>query len=79
MKAEDEPLEVIRVCGPTEAEMIQEILSNNGIDCTLQGEAAALLYPATGNLDDVRLWVNPQDAERARELIDEFLTPVENS
>ncbi len=69
---QDEGLELVKVCGPTEAEMIAEMLRNNGIESTLQGENAAIALPATGDLDEVRVWVNPEDAGKARELIDAF-------
>ena len=65
-------LELVRVCGPTEAEMIREVLANNGIESTLQGEHAAQALPATGSLDEVRIWVSPGDAARAREFIEAF-------
>jgi hypothetical protein len=68
----DEPLELVRTCGPTEAEMISEMLDNNGIECTLQGEGTAITLPATGELDEVRIWVNREDAARAREIVDAF-------
>ena len=68
----DEPLELVKVCGPTEAEMISEMLKNNGIDCTLQGELAAATLPATGDLDEVRVWVQHRDVARATELVEAF-------
>jgi hypothetical protein len=71
-----EPLELIKVCGPTEAEMIAEMLRNNGIECTLQGESSANTLPATGDLDEVRIWVEPEDAEQASSLVEAFFTPV---
>jgi hypothetical protein len=73
----EKPLELVKVAGPTEAKMIQEVLENNDIECTLQGAEAASLYPATGDLDEVRVWVKPDDAERARELVEAFFNPVE--
>jgi len=76
MTSEDKPLVLVRVCGPTEAEMIQEMLQNNGIDCTLQGEVSAATLPATGDLDEVRVWVNADDGDKARELVDAFFTPI---
>src|SRR5215510_9696873 len=79
MTSKDEPLELVKVCGPTEADMIQEMLRNNGIESTLQGPVAARTFPATGDLDEVRVWVNPADAEQARLLIDAFFSPVEKS
>jgi hypothetical protein len=76
MTEDTKPLELVKVSGPTEAEMIGEMLKNNGIESTLQGEIAANTLPATGNLDEVRIWVKPEDAERARELVDAFFNPV---
>src|SRR5215472_11754170 len=72
----NKPLELVKTCGPTEAEMIQEMLTNNGIDSTLQGEVSATTIPATGDLDEVRIWVKSEDVPRARELIEAFFSPV---
>jgi hypothetical protein len=71
-----DPMELIKVCGPTEAEMIAEMLKNNGIECTLQGESSAKALPATSDLDEVRIWVQPQDAAQASTLVEAFFTPV---
>ena len=79
MSKQQTDLEFLKSSGPVEAEMIQEVLQNNGIDCTLQGDAAANIVPATGDLDEVRLWVKPEDAAKAKELLEGFFTPVENS
>lgn len=73
---DNEPLELVKICGPTEAEMIQEVLANNGIATTLQGELAANTLPATSDLDEVRIWVRADDAAKAQELVDAFFTPV---
>lgn len=72
----NEPLEEIKVCGPTEAQMIEEVLRNNGIECTLQGNVASSPFPATSDLDEVRILVNPEDAAKAQELVEAFFTPV---
>jgi hypothetical protein len=71
-RQKDEPLELVWTCGPTEAEMISEMLDNNGIECTLQGEGTAITLPATGDLDEVRIWVKRDDATKAREIVDAF-------
>ena len=73
---DEEPLELVNICGPTEAEMIQEMLKNNGIESTLQGEHSAIALPATGDLDEVRIWVRKSDFARAEELIEGFFRPV---
>lgn len=74
---EEDELEVVRKCGPTEAQMIEELFRNNGIDCTLQGDVTAVTFPAAGSLDEVRVWVKKQDAAKAREFLDAFFTAVE--
>ena len=73
----EEPMELVKMCGPTEAEMIEEMLENNGIDCTLQGEVAAMTWPTTG-MDGVRIWVKRDDAESAHELVDAFFTSAKD-
>jgi hypothetical protein len=74
--ANDEAMVLVVSCGATQAEMIEEIFANNGIECALQGETAANTLPAAGELDEVRVWVKPSDALKARELVDEFYTPI---
>ena len=72
----EQPFQVVKICGPTEAEMIREMLSNNEIESTLQGEDAANTIPATSDLDEVRILVRREDAKRAQELVEAFFTPV---
>jgi hypothetical protein len=72
---DDEPMELVRICaGPAEAKMVEEVLTNNGIECALQGDITGVL-PA-GDLDDIRVLVPEREAARARELVDAFFTPV---
>ena len=73
---EDEPQKVVAVSGPAEAQMIEEMLKNNGIDCSLQGSVPSNPWPATGALDEVRILVKHSDVGRAEELVDAFFTPV---
>ncbi len=68
----DEPLKMLRVTGPTEAPMIEELLENNGIEAILQGQAAAATIPAAGDLNEVRIWVSASHAAHANELIEAF-------
>lgn len=72
----DEPLEMIAVAGPTEAQMIEEILKNNGIDCTLQGNVPSSPWPTVSDLDEVRVFVKQHDSALAQELVEGFFTPV---
>src|SRR4030095_14518170 len=73
----DETLEVVAVSDPAEAQMIEETLRNNGIECSLQGNVASNPWPATGDLDEVRILVRHSDVERANELVTAFYTPVD--
>lgn len=69
---DDEPLRMVHLSGPREAPMIQELLGHNGIESVLQGEAAASALPATGELDQVLIWVRESDRVRAGELIQAY-------
>jgi hypothetical protein len=73
---ENEPLEMVAVAGPAEAQMIEEILHNNGIPCTLQGDVVSTPWPTGSDLDAVRVFVNKTDRARADELVAAFFTPV---
>jgi len=71
-----ESLEMVAVAGPSEAQMIEEMLMNNGIDCTLQGDVISTPWPTVSDLDEVRVFVRHADAQRAQELVEGFFTPV---
>ena len=73
---DDEPLKMVAVGGPAEAQMIEEVLKNNGIDCTLQGDVVSTPWPTKSDLDEVRVFVKVRDASRAEELVQAFFTPV---
>ena len=74
--AQDEPLEVVATSGPAEAQMIEEMLRNNGIECMLQGNVPSSPLPAMSDLDEVRVLVRHNDAAVAGELVEAFFTPV---
>ncbi len=69
-----EPLCLARICGPTDAPMIEELLKNNNIDSVVQGERSAATIPAAGELTEVRVWVRERDLARANELIEAFFS-----
>src|SRR5947208_4812202 len=75
---EDEPLKMIAVSGPAEAQMIEEMLQNNGIDCTLQGDVVSTPWPTKSDLDEVRIFVRSEDAPGAEELVEAFFNPGGN-
>jgi Putative prokaryotic signal transducing protein len=72
----NDALELVTVAGPAEAQMIEEILQNNGIDSTLQGDVVSTPWPTVSDLDEVRIFVKPSDLTRASELVEAFFTPV---
>ncbi len=73
---DDESLIVVAVAGPAEAQMIEEMLKNNGIDSTLQGDVVSTPWPTVSDLDEVRVFVKRTDSARAQELVEGFFTPV---
>jgi len=75
----NERLEVVAISGPAEAQMIEETLRNNGIECSLQGNVGSNPWPGTSDLDEVRILVRPSDAQRASELVAAFYTPVDKN
>jgi|SRR6478672_622000 len=72
----NEPLAMVAVSGPAEAQMIQEVLKNNGIDSNLQGDVVSTPWPTVSDLDEVRIFVKQADTARAQELIEAYFTPV---
>jgi hypothetical protein len=73
---EEQPLDLVAVAGPAEAQMIGEMLKNNGIESTLQGDVASTTWPTFSDLDEVRVFVKHDDVTRAQELVEGFFTPV---
>ena len=71
----EEPLELVAVAGPVEAQMIEEMFQNNGIECTLQGEVSTP-WPTHSDLDEIRIFVKRADVSQAQELVEGFFTPV---
>ena len=71
-----QPLEMVAVAGPAEAQMIEEILKNNGIECSLQGDVFSTPWPTTSDLDEIRVFVKQADSGHAQELIEAYFTPV---
>ena len=72
-------LTVARFATAPEAEMMRELLSNNGIDCVLQGANYGALepLPRTGGFSEVRLLVPAKELSRAQELYEAFFVSDE--
>jgi Putative prokaryotic signal transducing protein len=71
-----EPLQMVAVAGPAEAQMIEEILKNNGIESMLQGDVVSTPWPTVSDLDEIRVFVKPEDFARAQDLVEGYFTPV---
>lgn len=67
-----QPLKLAHVCGAASADMIEELLKNNGVEVVLQGEQTALTFPAAGTLTEVRVWVQESEIDKSKELIQAF-------
>ncbi len=65
-----ERVEVARAQGELEAQMIRAALEGSGITSTLAGEAVRTTIGLTvDGIGEVRILVNPEDEERAREVL----------
>ena len=53
-------------------QMIEEVLRNNNISCSLQGNVQSNPWPATSDLDDVRILVRQSDLAVAKELVSAY-------
>ncbi len=74
--SDTERLEIVAVAGPAEAQMIEEILKNNGIGVSLQGAVVSTPWPTVSDLDEVRIFVKQADFPLAQELVEGYFTPV---
>lgn len=63
-------VEICRVMGPVEAEVIKNFLESEGVPCILQGQMVQAVYPIlVDGLGEMRVMVAEQDLEVARELL----------
>ena len=65
-------VEVYRgAAAPGRREMIEAALRDDGIDCVIKSSGGIAAYPmTTGPMGELSVWVLPDDAERATELIE---------
>jgi hypothetical protein len=76
--AEDDAdlVEVTRVFGPFEADVITSFLGGHGIASIVRGRTAPFIYPFTvDGLAEFKVLVATTDAEKARELIAAMPSP----
>ncbi|HOW85097.1 MAG TPA: DUF2007 domain-containing protein [Candidatus Aminicenantes bacterium] len=69
-KDDGDLVEVARVNGPFEAELIENFLASHGIASIVRGRTAPFVYPLTvDGLAEFKVLVVRDDAEKARDLI----------
>ncbi|MFZ2053553.1 MAG: DUF2007 domain-containing protein [Candidatus Aminicenantales bacterium] len=63
-------MELTRVMGPVEAEVIKNFLESQGISCILQGQMVQSVYPMSVNgMGELRVMVSEEDFFLAKELL----------
>jgi hypothetical protein len=70
-------MDIVRVHsvqGQPEADLIKSLLESNGIESYTKGQAVQSVHPFTvDGLGEIRILVREEDAERARQIIQEFI------
>ena len=63
-------VEVARVYGPFEADLIKNFLESHGIISIIRGRTAPFVYPLTvDGMAEFKVFVQEADSEKARELV----------
>jgi hypothetical protein len=63
-------LELVRVMGPVEAEVIKNFLESQGISCILQGQMVQSVYPmSVDGMGELKVMVSEDDFPLAKELL----------
>ncbi len=74
--ANDDLVEVARVYGPFEADLIRSFLESHGIVSIARGRTAPFVYPLTvDGLAEFKVLVEPAERERALEIIAAMPSP----
>jgi hypothetical protein len=69
-------IEVARVYGPFEADVIKNFLESYGIVCIVRGQTAPFVYPLTvDGMAEFKVLVNKTDREKAEDLIAAMPSP----
>jgi hypothetical protein len=64
-------VELTRVMGPVEAEVIKNFLESQGIDCVLQGQMVQAIYPIlVDGLAEIKVMVSEKDYLTAKDLLE---------
>jgi hypothetical protein len=74
-----ELVEVCRVWGPSEAEVVKSFLESHGIPCLIRGHIVPFVYPFTvDGLAEFKILVPENDLAAAKELMASRPAPDEN-
>jgi len=64
-------VEVCRVWGPAEAEVIKSFLGSNNISCIFRGQVVQSIHPfSMDGLGEIRIFVAKKDFDLAKKLIE---------
>jgi hypothetical protein len=78
MSEPDDLVEVTRVQGPFEADLIENFLGSHGIVAIVRGRTAPFVYPLTvDGMAEFKVLVQRENLEKARELIAAMPVPDE--
>lgn len=63
--------EVLRVWGPSEAEVVKSYLESQGIPCLMRGRVVQSIHPfSTDGLGEIKIYVLEKDYQLAKELLE---------
>ncbi len=63
-------MELTRVMGPVEAEVIKNFLESQGVSCILQGQMVQSVYPmSVDGMGELKVMVSEDDFPFAKELL----------
>ena len=72
-RAEDEFIELAKVQGDFEAQVLKGLLESEGVDVIVKAGLVQAIHPITVNgLGEMRLCVREGDLDRAREILNAF-------
>ena len=65
--------EVHSVSSLSEADIVKSLLDANGVKCILQDENIATSYPAVTFYSGIKVLVNDEDYDLAKEILEDYL------
>ena len=80
MSDTEDLVEIARVQGPFEANLIENFLGSHGIIVVVRGRTAPFVYPLTvDGMAEFKIFVDRENAEKARELMAAMPAPDDSA